>query len=63
MKKYLMVRKSRSYSVDEITIEKEEEPIQTKAGFINLSSEQFGKKKRKPKFKNNPNKVFMKRKK
>jgi hypothetical protein len=63
MKKYLLVKNSKRHSVDEITIEKESQPIQTKVGVINLNGRQLGNKKNKPKFKNNPNKVFMKRKK
>ena len=64
MKKYLIVKKSKRHSVDEVTIEKENvQEVRTNIGIINISNNQLGKKAPKPKFKNNSNKVFMKRRK
>ena len=63
MRKYLIVKKSARPSVDEVTIEKEKtQEIRTNIGLINLSNNQLGRKEKKQKYKNNPNKVFMKRK-
>ena len=61
MKKYLIAKKSSHHSVDEITIEKEStQEVRTSIGIININGNQLGKKVRKPKFKNNPNKVLKK---
>ena len=62
MRKYLLQKKSSRPQVDEVTLEKESnEPLRGQIGIIELSKNQLGEKTPKPKFKNNPNKVLVKK--
>lgn len=60
MRKYLIVKESH-HLADDSKLLNDEKLIKTGVGTIKYDDRQLGRKKQKPKFKNNPQKVLMKK--